>query len=291
MNKKNGFTLIELLVVIAIIAILAAILFPVFAKARDKARQATCLSNLKQLGLAVTQYTQDWDEIMPAEGVRWGAPWGDAWLPWQVLLQPYVKNGGATMYPGQPGNPLSTDSGNVWDCPSNPNNQTAYAGYPGPYQFSDDYVANYNLAFNQTNAGDGAFGNTLSEYGVPGEITLAKIAYPSSLIALFENRYLPQWRNENICGAQDSTWNIDISENNGDQYCGIYAGHSGMGDFLFCDGHVQALHPFDTLATADGGSGTVNMWTTDGKNFSQSPNANDLKNAVSVLNQTVQAYK
>ena len=65
MNRK-AFTLIELLVVIAIIAILAAILFPVFAKAREKARQTTCASNMRQLGLAVIQYTQSFDELMPA---------------------------------------------------------------------------------------------------------------------------------------------------------------------------------------------------------------------------------
>lgn len=64
-TSKRGFTLIELLVVIAIIAILAAILFPVFAKAREKARQSSCASNLKQLGLGFMQYNQDWDESMP----------------------------------------------------------------------------------------------------------------------------------------------------------------------------------------------------------------------------------
>src|SRR5580693_8308372 len=63
--KKTGFTLIELLVVIAIIAILAAILFPVFAAAREKARQTACASNLKQLGLAIAEYIQDYDEILP----------------------------------------------------------------------------------------------------------------------------------------------------------------------------------------------------------------------------------
>jgi prepilin-type N-terminal cleavage/methylation domain-containing protein len=65
-RKRTGFTLIELLVVIAIIAILAAILFPVFARARENARRASCQSNLKQIGLAVYQYTQDYDEKCPS---------------------------------------------------------------------------------------------------------------------------------------------------------------------------------------------------------------------------------
>jgi len=64
-RSRNGFTLIELLVVIAIIAILAAILFPVFARAREKARQTSCLSNLKQLSLAILMYAEDYDETLP----------------------------------------------------------------------------------------------------------------------------------------------------------------------------------------------------------------------------------
>src|SRR5476651_129734 len=74
---KRGFTLIELLVVIAIIAVLAAILFPVFAQAREKARQTSCLSNEKQLGLAVMQYVQDYDEMTPTGAAIYHYTWDD----------------------------------------------------------------------------------------------------------------------------------------------------------------------------------------------------------------------
>jgi len=93
MSIKRGFTLIELLVVIAIIAILAAILFPVFAKARDKARQASCESNLKQVGLAMLQYVQDFDERFPTSWAK-GFP-GDA----TYFTQPYMKNLGILQCP------------------------------------------------------------------------------------------------------------------------------------------------------------------------------------------------
>jgi len=86
---RRGFTLIELLVVIAIIAILAAILFPVFARAREKARQSSCLSNVKQITLGIMMYAQDYDEILP-----YASRFGTAGTPptWDVGLQPYVKN-------------------------------------------------------------------------------------------------------------------------------------------------------------------------------------------------------
>jgi len=115
-NRRNAFTLIELLVVIAIIAILAAILFPVFAQARAKARQASCLSNVKQVTLAATQYAQDYDEQYPMAYAAYGGTWvnnyytsypwnatcaggncGGAWSAWAPCyflnaIQPYAKN-------------------------------------------------------------------------------------------------------------------------------------------------------------------------------------------------------
>ncbi|MHB8996304.1 MAG: DUF1559 family PulG-like putative transporter [Armatimonadota bacterium] len=88
---RRGFTLIELLVVIAIIAILAAILFPVFAKAREKARQSSCLSNIKQISLGMLQYAQDYDEVMLRATTKWGAGTND-YYSWMWVLQPYIKN-------------------------------------------------------------------------------------------------------------------------------------------------------------------------------------------------------
>jgi prepilin-type N-terminal cleavage/methylation domain-containing protein/prepilin-type processing-associated H-X9-DG protein len=86
--RRNGFTLIELLVVIAIIAILAAILFPVFAQAREKARQTSCLSNHRQVGTAAMMYVQDYDEAWVPYSVGAGANQ----KLWPVLFQPYIKN-------------------------------------------------------------------------------------------------------------------------------------------------------------------------------------------------------
>jgi prepilin-type N-terminal cleavage/methylation domain-containing protein/prepilin-type processing-associated H-X9-DG protein len=118
-RSLSGFTLIELLVVIAIIAILAAILFPVFAQAREKARETQCLSNKKQIGLAIMQYVQDYDEVYPINdwsychvtqvgpivgGVGSGnctAPneWADTQIGWMESIQPYVKSSGVLQCP------------------------------------------------------------------------------------------------------------------------------------------------------------------------------------------------
>lgn len=126
-RKKRAFTLIELLVVIAIIALLAAILFPVFARARENARRASCQSNLKQIGLGFHQYTQDYDERLPpysgdAEITDRGQPAALAVNGWSILIQPYVK------------------SDQILQCPSEPTK----AGARTSSSFMD-YVYNYDI--------------------------------------------------------------------------------------------------------------------------------------------------
>lgn len=90
-TPRHAFTLIELLVVIAIIAVLAAVLFPVFAQARERARQAACLSNARQLSMALYMYTQDHDENF-CPSVNYGVPSSDPLCIWTNIIQPYIKN-------------------------------------------------------------------------------------------------------------------------------------------------------------------------------------------------------
>jgi prepilin-type N-terminal cleavage/methylation domain-containing protein/prepilin-type processing-associated H-X9-DG protein len=132
-GRRTGFTLIELLVVIAIIAILAAILFPVFAQAREQARKASCLSNCKQIGLAMQMYAQDYDELLPGWNDPSRHPLASQWGSWAIvvpLLQAYNK------------------SDNIWTCPSGPRT-TAYLGGPKGAQTYVHYGYNeyiYNTA-------------------------------------------------------------------------------------------------------------------------------------------------
>jgi prepilin-type N-terminal cleavage/methylation domain-containing protein/prepilin-type processing-associated H-X9-DG protein len=129
MNRKRGFTLIELLVVIAIIAILAAILFPVFAKAREKARQASCLSNEKQIGLAIMQYVQDYDETYPSGGQFTSGPLAGKWSEFAVplTLMPYTGNTG------------------IWKCPDTSHVADPYGYYGAACDFDfNGYMFGYD---------------------------------------------------------------------------------------------------------------------------------------------------
>jgi len=116
MKEFKGFTLIELLVVIAIIAILAAILFPVFAQAREKARQSTCLSNMKQIGLAITMYIEDYDQTYPtAYRYKNGASSANGYIHWSGATQPYIKNWKIFVCPSHPAKGFVPTNGSSFD--------------------------------------------------------------------------------------------------------------------------------------------------------------------------------
>jgi len=153
---RRGFTLIELLVVIAIIAILAAILFPVFAKAREKARQSSCTSNEKQICLAVMSYAQDYDEILPAY-YNFGAAVPAGARYWQEVIMPYIKNT------------------QVFVCPSRVTTN-----------WIDSYGCNYNWPFSnfEQNAWPPEQGDALGTISRPSEIMM--FLDGSSYITLYD---------------------------------------------------------------------------------------------------------
>ena len=131
-NSRRGFTLIELLVVIAIIAILAAILFPVFAQAREKAREITCISNSRQIGLQVRMYAQDFDETMPIfYAYNTQPPTGDpAHKGVEELILPYGRNKQLFRCPTDLGGPALNDPD--YGCPGRP---TYHSCYGSSYRF------------------------------------------------------------------------------------------------------------------------------------------------------------
>ena len=150
MTDKRGFTLIELLVVIGVIAVLAAILFPVFAKAREKARATSCASNMKQLGLGILQYSQDNDESMPNTNTIWGGGWAGE-------IYPYVKSGGA------------------YGCPDDPTQPS-----PGYSKLSYGFNVNLLPPYDPANGGTGNYFTSASS------TSLAAQKAPASTVMLFE---------------------------------------------------------------------------------------------------------
>jgi prepilin-type N-terminal cleavage/methylation domain-containing protein/prepilin-type processing-associated H-X9-DG protein len=244
MKPRSGFTLIELLVVIAIIAILAAILFPVFAQAREKARAISCASNMKQLGLAFAQYTRDADEQMPPTHTNWTDPsYGTmGLLGWTGNIYPYVKSAG------------------VYACPDDPTSGAAM----GVQKMS--YAMNVSLYGNEQwdayFSGAGTFGH-LSQY-----------TSPANTVELFEVTNVQTDSNWNVPGETDGP----AGSGSPDQWClgnvvsnscaGEYATgpiggytdigggysppanfttppgrHTGGANYLAIDGHVKFLLP------------------------------------------------
>jgi len=206
-KQHHGFTLIELLVVIAIIAILAAILFPVFAQARERARAISCLSNMKQLGLAFQMYAQDYDERYP-----FGR--NDNWAPgqhytWRWAVQPYIKNLG------------------VMRCPSN-----QYYNLPVEGDLETQ------IGMTRSYCSNGAAGDMGAADASEGE--------PAEIIQVCECRYrfpqiVPsaQWWD-----SFQYSWGDNPDPTNP---LGPLQTHLGMSNFAFYDGHAKAMKPLATL--------------------------------------------
>ena len=251
----KAFTLIELLVVIAIIAILAAILFPVFARARENARKISCLSNLKQIGLGVLQYSQDFDEKYPPIGNECNA---NNCKGWHYLVQPYIK------------------STQVFKCPSNSNERISYRANSNLPAISNDYLANgVDNFWNYGNSpgARGPFGPTDSA-GEP----LADIQAPAELIMIVEG---------DIAGKPDDnkeSWEFDIVKP--EDVNSLWSKHLSFGNYIFADGHAKALKPFATVSKEiPGGSSSVNMWWRSGLPFTD---PNDLTKVGNALRSSVE---
>ena len=204
---KRGFTLIELLVVIAIIAILAAILFPVFAKAREKARQTTCLSNEKELATAVLMYAEDWGETFPAH--RSAATNN---VSWRTMIFPYQK------------------SEDIYVCPSNPDNSKwthdggDSQGNPDPNDAPPNFRRSYGLS--RAVVRRAGVGRRLSELRLPAQTALIGEVWNTS--------------NNGINLRWGSHWSKNRIANR------IFAGHNCGMNIAFCDGHAKWMKPTAT---------------------------------------------
>jgi prepilin-type N-terminal cleavage/methylation domain-containing protein/prepilin-type processing-associated H-X9-DG protein len=195
---KRAFTLIELLVVIAIIAILAAILFPVFAQARERARAISCLSNLRNVGLATMQYIQDYDETYPL-GYMWdGTDWGGTM--WTVGIGPYLQKYGATNTSFVNG---EVTGASVLICPSF--RPTLDAG-GGTIKNGIGYSLNKTQLNTPWNVGlSGPPRNNVPLQGFGG-VNQASLIAPASLVAFAETAVVGANGDANIARAADQAW-------------------------------------------------------------------------------------
>jgi prepilin-type N-terminal cleavage/methylation domain-containing protein/prepilin-type processing-associated H-X9-DG protein len=243
-SARKGFTLIELLVVIAIIAILAAILFPVFARARENARRASCQSNLKQAGLAFMQYTQDYDEKLPIVINASPAPiggWG-----WDTCIAPYlgIKVG-------------LTSAPQILQCPSDTLTRPASnrpRSYAVPMPLRNDNITGY-----ATHGVGGWYGSCKSTATlVGGCVPLVAIDSPSTTLLLVEYPRVGNYFASSSNAIVDNAGTQQIET--------LKPIHMDGWNYLFTDGHVKWLRPEQTIGTgtmgtADGSA--KGMWTTN----------------------------
>lgn len=241
-RAARGFTLIELLVVIAIIALLAAILFPVFARARENARKSSCSNNLKQIGLGFQQYAQDYDERMTQ---AWYEPsavgYPGAWR-WMDAIYPYVKSQQLYQCPSASGN-------NARYVYRNPATSLTQTGGPfGSY--------GYNVAYWGNNGGDNAInpnGQALADIQRPAQCMLSADTHING-----GNNWEIAWENS---GSNPTIVNGSpgrrLNNGNGE----IVERHLGNANILFVDGHVKSLG-LDTITTRRPNTsfGSQNVW-------------------------------
>ncbi len=229
-HNKRGFTLIELLVVIAIIAILAAILFPAFAKARESARRASCSSNLKQIGISMMQYSQEYDEQMvPAsvDGTISGT--GTAWIG---LLQPYLK------------------STQLFSCPSDSDSSVTGSVFASGDWLVDMPHFHTSYGYNEYIGGTNVLNPTLAP-GVPlGGIALAFIVSPSTTVMVTETGSRVnastdplQWEAKPGAFTIADATTVATTKPTAENYnvAAPIARHLETCNVLWCDGHVKAL--------------------------------------------------
>jgi prepilin-type N-terminal cleavage/methylation domain-containing protein/prepilin-type processing-associated H-X9-DG protein len=223
-TRRTGFTLIELLVVIAIIAILAAILFPVFAQAREKARSASCISNLKQIGLGAVMYAQDYDETYPG---YW------QWSPCAI------KNHSPYLFP--PGYGYDRAEKECQICPYVKNAQV----FSCP---SRQNVCSYGYAY-PTMAG-GAAAIAGSAYTFPLGPNLASFTYPADTVMIMDSGIFPGTPAcnantiagiETLCGDKTGYAYPYVYKPTTNQWSAPLPLHQGLVSVAFVDGHVKAM--------------------------------------------------
>lgn len=223
-SRFRGFTLIELLVVIAIIAILASILFPVFARARENARRSSCQSNSKQIGLGILQYTQDYDELYPQCGL-YNTP---AQTKWMDRIYPYVK------------------SEQIFNCPSDSSSGTFFQLYPtrGATNKFGSYVANdtdKGLGGGGVLVEDSVSPQSLASVQDPAQTVMTADGTAMSATSAGANFFIKTGNFGTVNqAASPPTWLGAASGT-------ITARHLDTTSVLFADGHVKSLK-IDALA-------------------------------------------
>jgi prepilin-type N-terminal cleavage/methylation domain-containing protein/prepilin-type processing-associated H-X9-DG protein len=247
--KRKGFTLIELLVVIAIIAILAAILFPVFASAREKARQITCVSNLDQIGMAAMMYTQDNNE-----------DWFSIYDPrntsdsphWYFRVSPYIKSGTGNSWASY------TANNDIRVCPDGISRQFNYSmnSHISPVDWStDSFIPTSNGSF--THPAQTIFVADATQVGDYGWESGSGFDWWPGLMP---NGSFP------ANATQWDTLDNDPQHTSAASYQEVRYRHTGSADFVFIDGHVQSMQrgsvqvPWNWCVTGDSQAQAQQTW-------------------------------